>query len=464
MNNFTLIKIDWKRLAIPFLLCLASAVFTIVVFYPGFMSYDSFVQLKQALGQLPYFDSHPVIMAKLWGALIFLTGGNKASLFIFYVSIYWLAVYLLSTILFRKQYLIILSSLLIGFFPPAYFLSLHNWKDVGMLISFYFFVIFIILYLKKEKIAYLGLSSLCLIVATLMRTNAFVASLPLFIYTIYLLSIRFDRLSIKFVYSVLYILLVVGVFLGTTNLLNHNARHVSTIGTVLVWDMGAVSKIKQTDYLPLYLHRKQSVEDDLYVINRDFSPDANYHLFKEISPYPNPEDNKKLVLDWFKLITKEPVAYLQHRLKVFETLLNLDGRTYYPLHPWIDENDFGMKFHLLNSPTYYVLFQKVIEFVTNSIFYKNYFYFFVGLSFLIFLLFCKKGIVKFRFLCISLLISGLCNTASLFILAPAADYRYCVWSSCSVVLACFIYLTSLKKKTTEIRSSRDTKFGDFEYE
>ncbi len=184
MNNFTLIKIDWKRLAIPFLLCLASAVFTIVVFYPGFMSYDSFVQLKQALGQLPYFDSHPVIMAKLWGALIFLTGGNKASLFIFYVSIYWLAVYLLSTILFRKQYLIILSSLLIGFFPPAYFLSLHNWKDVGMLISFYFFVIFIILYLKKEKIAYLGLSSLCLIVATLMRTNAFVASLPLFIYTI----------------------------------------------------------------------------------------------------------------------------------------------------------------------------------------------------------------------------------------------------------------------------------------
>lgn len=107
---------------------LAGIVITWLLFYPGYLSVDSAVQLWHARTG-DYTSDHPVAMAMLWSWIDPLWPGS-GGLFLLFVVGYWLALGWLAFELFPQRRAQVLVVLLIGLWPSNLALVAHVWKDV----------------------------------------------------------------------------------------------------------------------------------------------------------------------------------------------------------------------------------------------------------------------------------------------------------------------------------------------
>lgn len=159
---------------------LAGMAITLLLFYPGWLSVDSAVQLWHARSGA-YTSDHPVAMAMLWSWIDPLWPGS-GGLFVLFVAGYWLSLAWLAFELFPARRAQLLSVLLLGLSPANLAMVAHLWKDVPTA----FCAVFALAVLLRERrlpsprLRWLLL--LPLLVACLFRHNALPFVLPLLWY------------------------------------------------------------------------------------------------------------------------------------------------------------------------------------------------------------------------------------------------------------------------------------------
>lgn len=238
---------------IPFVLAILLATGITLHFAPGFWSFDSFQQYRQAVGLLPLDAAHPLVMALLWRRLIEWFG-TPSSLLAFHQSLYWVGTTLLVCLLARRTASRLGLLLLVGLWPPLIVTTLHVWKDVGMLGALMLAGALILLAVRRERPIWLLWALLPLAYAAAVRINGALPAGLLALCAIYLFwrakGVAGGRLSLVVAASMLA--LAVG-FSGGVAALNHGARQTWGWGTLAVWDMVSMSVIDGRQWLPDYM-------------------------------------------------------------------------------------------------------------------------------------------------------------------------------------------------------------------
>lgn len=415
-----------------------TAYFFYYYFCPGFISTDTLEQYKQAAGLIEVYTAHPVIMTYLWMLIIKLTGKPEL-LFLVMQLFYWLTVALISNVIFKKTSHRLLTLFFIGFWPPAFILSLNVWKDVFMLAALLFASISAYAYAQINNRRWLFFSLLGLFIATAVRINGFIPSL--FIAT-GLFSIYFLRLNKKKIKSFLFgastaVLFVLSCFV-IISMINIKAQKTYDLGTLGVWDMVSISIDKGENILPDYLLAGKDKNELIDNYKKFNSAEANFPVYSFVSPYPPLENQKTFKYDWIKAIAENPESYLKHRWYVFEVLSGkmVNGHTYYPFQQGIQSNSYGFYFQNLNTDTAKTIID-FLSLVSDSVFFKVYIYYIISI---VLILVSFRNIIKehgslFSNVVIMVIpMSGLVSNLSLFFLATAADFRYSIWAISSIVL------------------------------
>jgi hypothetical protein len=421
--------------------CIAGGAFLFAsfLFYPGFMSYDSLYQYKQVLGDAPLANLHPVIMIYLWRLTnYFITG--PGGLLLLHQLIYWLSIFLFACFLsctWWKRTLLILT---IGFFPPTFMLSLHIWKDTGLMVAFMMTAALILWAKKTQRNAYTVLSLPFLFYGLAIRHNSILAVLPL----IFLLSeiyvdnagtiVKSSQRKAVLGAAVLIILVSISYFINT-----YHVEKEDPWGIVMPWDLAAISVYRNQFEMPNYLviDEGDSPQDTFNKIKAHFHPHRNYSLDPVIRTATSPQLAKQLKNDWYRIVCNNPGAYLYHRWIVSRHLFGFFTKVYYASHNAIDENPYGFHLYRANSELYRRIVNRSAAF-ENTIFYKA--WMFILISALI------AGGIAFtgRYSAHVLLKSSMLLAASAFfyalplvVLAPCCDFRYNSWLIMGAIMSFF---------------------------
>src|SRR3974390_642078 len=125
-----------NSLPLPLPLPLATAILLSIVstilLYPGYFSFDSWVQYAQAIGKMPISDRNPPFLTYIWGGMIDVTS-SAGSFMALNQGIYWLAALVFSSALATGQFARTLLLVFVGLWPPAFMMIFHVWADAAML-------------------------------------------------------------------------------------------------------------------------------------------------------------------------------------------------------------------------------------------------------------------------------------------------------------------------------------------
>src|SRR5215470_6921377 len=290
-------------------------VLTLVIFYPGIMTFDSKYLHEYAMkGTMGDWQSP--VMVRLW-ALIDPIAPGAGSMFLLVAATYWLAFGLLSLTLASRGRMVALLLPLLAMAPPALALAGVIWRDV----------LFATCWLLAVSLAFAAAGqrswtrvtgqvlALALVVfGVLLRPNALLAAPILAGYTIWLSRMSFRRAAILYVPAVL-------VFFGAVQLVYYGvlrAKREHPLQTVMIFDLGGISHFAQSNQFPV----EWSEEENAMLLSKCYQP-TMWDIYWRLEPCDfvmrKVEREKGLFgtpavsRAWLAAILRHPIAYLQHR-------------------------------------------------------------------------------------------------------------------------------------------------------
>ncbi|WP_030236563.1 MULTISPECIES: hypothetical protein [unclassified Streptomyces] len=319
---------------------------TILVFAPGFLSPDSLDQLRQAEGRTPLTDWHPPVLSLVWRALIAVTG-SIMSMLVLQSLVFWGALWVLSWSVWELTGSRAGSLAVLGLGPTPFVLTFAGvvWKDVHAAFALLAAcaVAFTGLRIRDAgarpavRWALLGLGVLFLAYAMLVRKNAFLAALPVFV----LLVLALWRAPGRRTWVTCAAALAAGLVVP--------AAAISLFAQPLRTEQGAqimlddlvhvltVDELRSADVPP-------GLRDRLAASARECArtgalSDAYWAC------YERPADGLRGDADeitslWLREMSGHVPGYLQYRLRLFATLL---FETDYVYKPGITSNDLGVE-------------------------------------------------------------------------------------------------------------------------
>jgi len=405
--------------------------------YPGLMSVDSFDQLAE--GRAWFFtDSHPPIMAAMWGLLDRVIPGPAAML-VLQSACFLAGCYLILRRAMRPTGAAVAAGLLL-LFPPIGATLAVIWKDC-MMAGFLVLGIALVLDARRGvRIAGLAL----LMLATAFRYNAFAATLPLvallFEWRPGLATLR--RYALALAVWIAITLLA----LGLDRALVSKEMHFWSSSFALADITGTLAKLEpdlpDSELAPLLLPTQIQVERDFHAtIRAHYTPGD---LAKLIGPppalwnvalnsgEPMPEAQRDaLGRAWHEIVLGHPVAYLRYRVDSFAEVLGLRrkfaGTAVMPRH-W-QRHDALARFAIddVRPPLADAGEAVAWWFIHRTPLSRPWFYLVLALALVGFALHDREVL--------ALLASGLLLESSLLILGATPDYRYSHWLTVTTCLA-----------------------------
>ncbi|MFL6719062.1 MAG: hypothetical protein ACJ8G3_22165 [Burkholderiaceae bacterium] len=310
-------RADAKGTVLVCLIALACALALAYEFSPGFMSFDTLYQYRQAKGLAALNDAHPVIMVMLW-RFFASASDNTGTMLLFHQLLYWLTVALFALLAARRLAYRIALLLVIGFCPPLVITSLHIWKDVGMMCMLALACAALLGYLRHRHWGWLLLAALALFYAIAVRINGFIPGVFLMGFLAYAAVARARLTALQKTGAALLAVaaLSLAYFQGIAAL-NANAEKSNGLGTLLVWDLAEISLARGEDVIPPYIPRL-SAGPLLQELARVRVPDTNYPYWAVVWPFPPQEFQSRLLPDWLKVVAANPGIFLNN---VFVILL-----------------------------------------------------------------------------------------------------------------------------------------------
>jgi hypothetical protein len=412
--------------------------------YPGWWVPDSQASYADAVAGR-YSDWQPPILAWVWSLVRRVVDGNPGMLAL-QLGLHWLGFALVADGLMRaSRPRAAWLALLCGAFPVFLFYNGTVLKDVGMasaLVTAFGLAFRYRIVGQNIPGPLLAVAGVLLAYGTLLRTNAVFALGPMLLY---LLPSGRQLTSIKLQIAVAVVVAAVAVPVSTfINRYVFAARPGGAIQSLQLFDLNGIAYNTQD---PTVLPPQMGFTDaDL---TRCYTP----YYWDTLAPWGScsfawsrlgPDDSvarKDLGHRWVVQIASHPVAYLQHRLRVFNSILYFlvpakhcryapgcgsaytrDGTPYFPPVTSAAIRLDYLKKNFLTWP------------ITWSV---------TGLVFLWFsaTLRQKETAIAAR----ALLLSGLCYLAFMLLVGVATDVRYAYWTIMAVLLAVVVCLEEVSK-------------------
>lgn len=292
--------------------------------YPGVMNNDSIGQYRQALAG-EYGDWHPPIMAWLWSWLR-LFGDGPAPFLVLHLALYWLGFGLVADAVRRGGHpRLAWAVLLAGAFPPFLYVNAQVVKDVGMAVAWLAAVGLIHGFRVQQRRMPMALAvaaGLLLFYGAMVRTNALFGLGPLLLYA--LAPARWLRSTRLMAAAVVVALLALPASqLANRLLFQPRAEH--AVQSLFLYDLMGIAV--HTGDPAVIEPRATFTREEL----RDcYSP----YWWDSLSPWGRcagrvhrpagadmPTLPDGLVAQWLRSIAAHPAAYLEHRLKHFNSAL-----------------------------------------------------------------------------------------------------------------------------------------------
>ncbi len=431
--------------------------------YPGYMSYDSIVQLIQARSGV-LGDAHPPLMSALWGVTDSVVAGPLPMLVI-QVTCFLVGVYLILKRFMSPRAAAICATLVLWFPPIAVVLAVI-WKDSQMVA---FLVLGAALLLSPRRGAMItGL--VLLSAATALRYNALAITLPL----VMLLFAWTPALRWWLRYSIAAGVWVAITLLATvvTSVLTTEGEHtyawheslalLDVVGTLryapdlpdaeLRADLAGTPLIETTG---VQLRARSSFRPENLPERKvqtfgtgSYTPAlwvTTFHIFT--APVTS-EQRAAISRTWKAVVFAHPLAYLEYRWHILRERIHLGDRAipsgaYVWFTDILDLSGSARKVgHTARPSKIQTALQPAMLWFGTSFLFRPYIYLVLSL---VLAVLCRKN----REL-LALVLSGVANEAALFILAPTIDYRYSVWLVISTTVVVIALIAKRARGTVRI--------------
>jgi len=296
-------------------LMLAGYGLTLLVFYPGVMTYDA-KYVYEDIGRAVWGDWQSPAMIALWRFINPVAPGT-ASMFLLIITAYWLAFGTLALALVRRSILLALLLPLLALMPPAFVFSGIIWRDV--LFSVIWLLAGSLAFVAAERgtVARLSLQASALALCgfgVLLRPNALIAAPLLAAYAIWPRQFGWKRTAIMFVPAM-------AVFFGLVQVVYYGAlgavrQH--PLQSIMVFDLGGISHFSQQNQFPVSWNESETA----LLLNVCYKP-TEWDIYWTRTPcqfvMQKLEKEEKLfgtpavTNAWVSAIAHHPVAYLEHR-------------------------------------------------------------------------------------------------------------------------------------------------------
>lgn len=398
------------------LLVLAGFTLGVQVFFPGFMSFDSFTQLSQARS-LRFDDWHPPMMSWLWSQLNRLTDGPQGMLYL-QLALLWsgLAIY---TVQYRARSLVWLIPL-IGFLPWVLNFAGVLWKDVGMA-----FALLLLTAIAAGRVTgpRLAVALVLFFYAINLRHNAIVAAVPILL----LVLARWRPVlgPARLLLATLGALLLTLVLGNVINYHLIGAERTRPLNFIIIDDLSFLSLKEGHSLIPgVPLEQIQTCSTRTISATRLLARDVCLRSFGHEDPMYFMRSDRTAA--WIAAIGRHPLSYLHFRLAAFGFLLRSPGEEpFYLWHDGVNTNKLGVIQQ--PGPATPVVAQFVDKTATTLPFlFKPYWWLCAGTVLLLgsALLRTTTTVRSVQ----ALLVSALLYALAYLPVTPMADFRYVYWS------------------------------------
>ena len=302
---------------------------TLLIFYPGIMTYDAkFVYEDIAKGVLGDWQSP--VMTVLWGVIDPVAPG-AASMFLLIATTYWLGFGLLALALVRRASWLAVLLPLLALLPPAFVFVGVIWRDV--LFATTWLLAASVAFTAAERGARLRVPAQALALAlcafgVLLRPNALIAAPVLIAYIAWPMQMSLKRTAILFVPAMAGLFaLVQVVYYGA---LGATRQH--PLQAIMVFDLGGISHFAKQNQFPVSWSEPESA----LLLNGCYQP-TQWDIYWRLEPCDfvmrKIEREERLfgtaaITDaWARAILRHPVSYLRHRAAFMWNFLSGDNLT-----------------------------------------------------------------------------------------------------------------------------------------
>jgi len=288
---------------------------TLLIFYPGIMTYDA-KYVYEDIAKHTLGDWQSPIMTVLW-AWIDPVAPGSASMFLLTAASYWLAFGLLGSTLAGRSAALGALPPLLALLPPAFVLVGVLWRDVLFAVTWLLAIVLTFAVTGRPSklrvpIQIIAFALCCL--GVLLRPNSIIAAPLLAIYIIWPLQMRWKRTATLFVPAIAgFFCLVQIVYYG---LLGATRQH--ALQSIMIFDLGGVSHFTKENQFPVAWNER----DTALLLNGCYRP-TEWDLYWRLEPCKfvmhKIETEEKLFgtpaipKAWLSAIARHPIAYLEHR-------------------------------------------------------------------------------------------------------------------------------------------------------
>lgn len=405
----------------------------LVYAYPGYMSFDSVFQLREARSGY-YIDGHPPFMAAMWRVSEMLIAGPAGMLLVQSAAFLVGAFLILRTVMSPRAAAVAAS--LVTLFPPIAGVMAVIWKDSQM--TGFLILGFGLIVQDRRRDHLLGI--LALLAATLMRHNALVITGPLIVIGL-VWNPKHGFVKRHAIAIAVWVAITVSAQL-ISGLLTDEEQHIWHTSLALCDMTGTLRYTSATVSDEELARETPGVEFWLdHVQERaraeDLSDNFVRHLWRltyQLIALPDTEADRQAVAHaWKKVVLGHLDGYLAYRFEISRRLLGLGGEpAESPVYNWftdiqdpffsasvIDHDATGSHLQDLMRAEIHVLgvtpMFSVIVYVVLAVL-------------LIPFAFIDRRIV-------ALIASALTSELILFLIAPTTDWRYSFWLIVAVVFA-----------------------------
>lgn len=421
-----------------FLGSLLIAVFYLLAFYPGYMSFDSGHHYKQ-LQSGEWTTFQPVIILWFWSFTDRIIAG-PGGLFLLFLSIYILA---LGMIAYHMQgavwtrILVLLTALL----PVNIMIFPHIWKDIGLLVLVLFSVAWLLVYERRQHRLWLWFSIFSLWLGILFRFEAVLYLLPLLWLQMNKLSSSAEpnRYGKKHLWRIVS---MVGIFcmlslLGQKSLSHLSAaKQITLWPTIALWDIARVSVYEQEILLPTSIIDPKVTVEDIAKSSHNWTNTTLYaNIYLPLSA--DELQHRQLLKLWLSLPFTYPESYFLHRWRLWNELLRFEEATDKPQELfWVNQMvGFEQQFKINQTALNQIINQQLTKH-KDSFYFKPWFFLLLGLLILVWIWSCGEPDNQQHRLAKQMIYCCLLLPCLLFFIAPAAEQRYLIVLFNFIPIAC----------------------------
>ena len=425
---------------------------TVILLYPGFMTWDSVEQLSQArTGE--YVDWHPPVMAYIWSWVDRLISGPFGMLLLVMILV-WTGTYKIisSQLADVPQSVRIAAIWVIIFFPPTFIPFAYIVKDnvmAGLLLVLYASVFALdrsytrLLRRKYHMLAAVSGIVAVAVLAIAHRHNAFIAVFPALWFSALLLYTKSGTGLTRHAKAITTASVVLAGCVLLAGFINK---------TLTVHPTPSVLSLVVYDLTGMAIHEGQvffanDPESPVPIIFKDQEPDLGelrehynsrdwvpLQAIFDLGKAKTDQDTARIVGYWLRSIVQHPSSYLQHRQGVFLNSLGLQherpgGLYVAPLthsrHGDIEDSSLFISHNYRLSKLQEVTLSNGAEFLNRTwltvpAFYMGFLFLYLAFQFA-----TTKGNFSPLFY---LSLSAFLYNLTLFALAPSSDFRYSHWT------------------------------------